>query len=56
MTPEREILLEILYRLRESQDTLKAISGPEKMRWVGRAEAFDEIYTELKGFGFGSGK
>ncbi len=51
MHPDRELVLEIVQRMRESEETARRYPHGSMTRqyWEGRARAFDECYTELKG-------
>jgi hypothetical protein len=54
MSPDRELLLEIVIRMRESTEAAKnANAYADEMFWRGREAAFNEVYTELKGSGLG---
>jgi hypothetical protein len=57
MHPDREILFEFVTRMRESQEqermAIKNRDGWAMARWSARTQAFNEVYTELKGSGFG---
>ena len=54
--PDRELVLEIIKRLRESQQEAKTAESFGATHradvWRARARAFDECYTELKGRGY----
>jgi hypothetical protein len=52
--PDRELCLEIVTRLRESQiEAHKHRFGSmQSQYWAGRIKALDECYTELKGRGY----
>lgn len=55
MKPDRELVLEILKRLRESEQEAQLAesfgNAARALQYRARARAFDECYTELKGRG-----
>jgi uncharacterized protein (UPF0335 family) len=51
---EREQLLEFVVRMREAEEAAqKDPNAIQRAYWSGRSRAYDEVYTELKGSGFG---
>lgn len=51
--PDRELVLEVLTRYRESLwAARRAHTELDRQVWGARARAFDEMYTELKGRGY----
>lgn len=53
MNPDRALCFEILTRMRESQQAARRFPDgtPRQSYELGRARAFDECFTELKGLG-----
>ena len=54
MNAERDLLFDFVCRMREAeQASRRTVDQYNIISWAARARAFDEIYTELKGMGFG---
>lgn len=49
MSVERKLVLEIVTRMRESEQVAKQSAGIERKIWNCRANTLNEIYTEVRG-------
>jgi len=49
---DRSLVLEIVTRYRESLAWARRSEGLSCVHWLARAEAYNEVYTELKGLGY----
>jgi hypothetical protein len=51
---DRKLVLDMVQRMCEAEEMARNPATPitQRQYWIGRARAFDEVYTELKGLGY----